>query len=181
MSGNFGISSAPRNKYLSVLVCLVTGLLYISIPHVLLPVCEYAAPASGEHSSAPDGGERGAHGTHGAHMAMPSTSGHSGQEHAVCFWTARAEAGLGGLIVFGAFLLLLSNSLERRSGISLMLAGSTVLGALIPTVLIGVCQQETMPCRIGTLPALLLLSGFFFLFFLLNSFYLVKRRKTDND
>ena len=107
---------------------------------------------------------------------------HSAQEHAVCFWTAKAEAGLGGLIVFGAFLLLLSNSLERRSGISLMLAGSAALGALIPTVIIGVCPQENMPCRSGTLPALLLLSGFFFLFFLLNSFYLIKRRKTDaND
>jgi hypothetical protein len=78
----------------------------------------------------------------------------------VCFWTARAEMGIGLLTVFGA-LLLLTGSDERRLGITLMLAGTAVVGALIPYALIGVCERETMPCRAGTLPGLLLLSGLF--------------------
>jgi hypothetical protein len=77
-------------------------------------------------------------------------------------------------------LLLFADSPKRRSGISLMLAGSAVLGALLPCALIGVCQQESMLCRAGTLPALLLLSGFLFFGALAHSLYLIKYRK-GND
>jgi hypothetical protein len=93
----------------------------------------------------------------------------------VCFWTARAEEGLGLLVIFGG-LLLFSRSAERRMGISLMLAGAAVFGAAIPCALLGMCRGETMPCRAGTLPALLLLSGFLFFFALLNSIFLLKIR-----
>jgi hypothetical protein len=34
---------------------------------------------------------------------------------------------------------------------------------LYPTVLIGVCPGPSMPCRAGTLPALVILSGFLLL------------------
>jgi hypothetical protein len=40
-----------------------------------------------------------------------------------------------------------------------MLAFLAIAGALYPTVLIGVCPGATMPCRTGTLPALMILSG----------------------
>jgi hypothetical protein len=153
------------HKYIQVLLCLAAGLLYIAVPHVLLPVCEYAALAPAGHMP-------------GALMPLPE---HSAATHMVCYWTARAEAGLGGLLIFGALLLLLSSSRERRSGILLTLAGGALLGAAIPSLLIGVCRQESMPCRAGTLPALLLLSGFFFLLALLGGLYAGRRRKADGD
>ncbi|MDR2125177.1 MAG: DUF4418 family protein [Desulfovibrio sp.] len=170
------------------LLYTVAGVLYIAVPHVLLPVCEYAGAAAAHHHAAPPHGEQayGAHTPperHGAGAVPghqePATEPleHSKSGHVVCFWTAGAEAGLGGLVIFGSLLLLFAGSPERRSGITLSLAGSAVLGALIPTLLIGVCQQESMPCRAGTQPALLLLSGFLFLFALLHSFYLIKYRK----
>jgi hypothetical protein len=164
-----------RERYIQVLVCIAAGLLYIAVPHVLFPVCEYAVLAAGEQ--APTMGHMG-----GA-MSLPESSGpeHSGPAHMVCYWTARAEAGLGGLLLFSALLLSLSASRERRSGIMLTLAGSAVLGAAIPSLLIGVCRQENMPCRAGTLPALLLLSGFFFLFALLNGLYSGRRRKEGGN
>ncbi|MDR1489132.1 MAG: DUF4418 family protein [Desulfovibrio sp.] len=175
-----------KGKILALLYAVV-GLLYIAVPHVLLPVCEYAdASAAHHHAASVLGGQ--AHNTHtpppdhhGSGSAAPNhqedPAVHSEPGHVVCFWTAKAEAGLGGLVIFGSLLLLFAGSPERRSGITLLLAGSAVLGALIPSVLIGVCQQESMPCRAGTLPALLLLSGVFFLFALLHSFYLIKYRR----
>lgn len=168
-----------KGKILALLYAVV-GLLYIAVPHVLLPVCEYADASAAHHHAASIHEERG-HGAHTPpteqHGAGSSASVDSETEHAVCFWTAKAEAGLGGLVIFASLLLFFAGSPERRSGITLMLAGIAVLGALIPTELIGVCLQESMPCRAGTLPALLLLSGFFFLFALLHSFYLIKYRR----
>jgi hypothetical protein len=169
------------------LLYVVVGLLYIAVPHVLLPVCEYAG-ASAAHHHAASTHEEGKHGAHTPpteqHGARGSVAGHqedavghSDAVHAVCFWTAKAEAGLGGLVIFASLLLFFTASPERRSGITLVLTGSAVLGALIPFKLIGVCLQESMPCRAGTLPALLLLSGFFFLLALLHSFYLIRQHK----
>jgi hypothetical protein len=157
------LETRMRNKYISAFLCLGMGILYIAVPHTLLPVCEYAETAMGGHA------------------AIASPMGHSTQSHMACFWTARAELGLGMLIIFGGLLPALSNSIEQRLGITLMFAASSVLGAAIPAVLIGVCPGETMPCRAGTLPALLILSGLFFLFSLLNVLFLNKRRKAGGN
>ena len=153
-----------RNNYLSALICLAAGALYAAVPHLLLPVCEYAA-ASVEH-------------------AMPAVMGHAHaaesageQSHMVCFWTARAELGVGLLAICGGGLLLFARSVGLRLGVTLMLAATAVTGALIPTALIGVCEQETMPCRAGTLPGLLLLSALFFFWALLNARHLAGRGK----
>jgi hypothetical protein len=180
------MSNINSKGKLSALPYVFVGLLYIAVPHVLFPVCEYAGASSARQHAASVHGEL-AHGAHTPpaeqHGAGSSASGHpedavghSGAGHAVCFWTAKAEAGLGGLVLFASLLLFFAGSPERRSGITLVLAGTAALGALIPSWLIGVCLQESMPCRAGTLPALLLLSGFFFLFALLHSFYLIRRR-----
>jgi hypothetical protein len=170
-----------RNRYASALICILAGILYIAVPHVFLPVCEYAETAVEGHAVAPAGHTHGAHASFSEHGAEAAPSGHQAenakhaeQSHMVCFWTAQAEAGMGVFIIFGGLLLALSNPTERRFGITLMLAASAVLGASIPTLLVGVCLPEATPCRAGTLPALLLLSGFVFLFSLLNSLYLAK-------
>jgi hypothetical protein len=167
-----------NNRPLSALVCLLAGLLFLAVPHKIFPVCGHAgAPAApsflGEEAPfAPLSPEASRH-------LSSLQPGPAGKAPMVCFWTARAEGGLGFLIIFGGLLLLFAKAPERRLGISLMLAGAAVFGAAIPCLLLGVCRGETMPCRAGTLPALLLLSGFFFLFTLLNSLFLLKVRRAQ--
>jgi hypothetical protein len=163
---------------LSALICVLAGILYIAVPYRIFPVCGYAGIASPAEkelaASAPAAG-------HGQIALSPRHPGaeFSGRTRMVCFWTARAETGPGILMIFGGLLLLFARSRERRLGVTLMLAGTAVFGAAIPYGLIGVCGGEAMPCRAGTLPALLLLSGFFLLFALLNVPALLKDRRGD--
>jgi hypothetical protein len=150
------------NKKISlVLVCLLAGALYILIPHFIFPVCDLVktdsphavAAMAGHVHAGMDMGE-----ATGAVMEAVSTA------KAVCFYTAKAELGLGILIILGAIWLMAVKNPGQRSGIMAMQASAAVVGALFPTALIGVCASESMPCRAGTLPALVILSVLFFLF-----------------
>jgi hypothetical protein len=77
----------------------------------------------------------------------------------ICWHAWRAEIGLGlAAMIVGALMLLARASFE--SGLSLSLLPLAAAGALYPTVLIGVCPGASMPCRAGTLPALVILSSF---------------------
>lgn len=76
-----------------------------------------------------------------------------------CFWTAKAELGVGSLITFGGLLSCFSRDAGARFGIAAMTAGTALLGIAFPTALIGVCPSEAMACRMGTLPALVLINS----------------------
>lgn len=75
-----------------------------------------------------------------------------------CHWTGQAEIGIGILILCGGVLLTVFQSQLIQIGISIMTALTGVLSLLVPTVLIGGCKMETMPCRAATFPALIVLS-----------------------
>ena len=108
-------------------VFIVCGALSVLFPQFLLPVCQ----------------------------GMVST-GSGGGIPMKCFWTARAEIGAGALVAFGGLLFCVSRDTGVRFGIAAMTAGAALLNIALPTVLIGVCATETMPCHMGTQPALLL-------------------------
>jgi hypothetical protein len=74
-----------------------------------------------------------------------------------CFWTARAELGVGALIVLAGILLFLSRNRSTTLSLHAMVSGLGLVTVLVPTVLIGVCAGPTMPCHEGTLPALVML------------------------
>lgn len=74
-----------------------------------------------------------------------------------CFWVARATLGNAGGVVFCGVVFLFVSTPGVRLGAALMLLFTGLLTALTPNALIGVCPGESMPCRIGTLPALSLL------------------------
>lgn len=97
-----------------------------------------------------------------------------------CFWTARAEIGAGALIIFGGIRLCVLCAPGIRLGVSLMAAGTALLAMAFPTVLIGVCAFEYMPCRMGTLPGIMLVGTLVFAVSLLacREFYIEMKKET---
>lgn len=130
-----------RVKFLAVLL-LVLGVLIAVTPRYIFPVCEYKG------------------------LRMMTQGG--GYTPMRCFYTGRAELGLGLLTVLLSIFLLLSTQRETQIYLSLSLALVFSLSLLIPFWLIGICQGPTMPCRVGTWPALLLEGGFGLVFSLLS-------------
>lgn len=110
---------------------LLLGLLTALTPYYIFPVCQATVAAAS-----------------GAAIPMK------------CFWMARAVLGQGMIVMFAGALLAFSSSPGVRLGASLMLLPVSLVTALLPTWLIGVCMNEAMPCHMGTLPALCLLSLF---------------------
>ena len=71
-----------------------------------------------------------------------------------CGWTARAETGIGALVVVAGGLLVSRSTPETRQAVGVFSIATGVLVILFPTVLIGMCRLADHPCRTGTLPAL---------------------------
>ncbi len=71
-----------------------------------------------------------------------------------CGYTARAETGIGALIVVAGGLLIARGTRETRQAIGVFSVATGVLVILFPTVLIGMCKLAEHPCRQLTLPAL---------------------------
>ncbi|NLL77799.1 MAG: DUF4418 family protein [Clostridiales bacterium] len=75
-----------------------------------------------------------------------------------CFWTARAELGVGvSISILGLLSAIFGNPILRL-GLTAGVLLNGILALLIPTVLIGVCGSNHMNCRALTLPALSVLS-----------------------
>jgi hypothetical protein len=114
------------NAYGALLALL--GIIIILTPWIIFPVCEmegsYVVTAAG--------------------MKLPMT----------CGWTARAETGIGALIVVAGGLLIARSTRETRQAVGVFSIAMGALVILFPTVLIGMCKVATHPCRMTTLPAL---------------------------
>jgi len=114
------------NVYGALLVLL--GIIIILTPWIIFPVCEmegsYVVTAAG--------------------AKLPMT----------CGWTARAETGIGALIVIAGGLLIARSTRETRQAVGIFTIAMGALVILFPTLLIGMCKVATHPCRMTTLPAL---------------------------
>ncbi|SHN83398.1 protein of unknown function [Desulfitobacterium chlororespirans DSM 11544] len=75
-----------------------------------------------------------------------------------CFWTARALIGVGGVIALLGAAVIFLKSTPLLAGLSLAVLLNSILAFLIPNLLIGVCGEATMDCRVVTLPALNILT-----------------------
>jgi drug/metabolite transporter (DMT)-like permease len=71
-----------------------------------------------------------------------------------CGYTARAETGIGALIVVGGGLLIARSTPETRQAVGIFTIATGILVVLFPTILIGMCRLADHPCRQLTLPAL---------------------------
>ena len=106
------------------------GALAVAAPRQIFPVC-----GMGRYAPAP--------GSPGGHHA--------------CQGTLQAETALGGMLM----LIGLAPALwpRRKTGLAASLAAMVIAGLVIisPLHLTGLCRMSTMPCRAGTLPALVTL------------------------
>ena len=118
---------------------MIIGLLYILVPQYLLPVCQNTLTL-----------------VNGNTIPMK------------CFWTANAINGLGAAVCLAGLVICLCTSAAMRMGISLMTGILSLLAIAISVFLIGVCVNEAMPCRIGTLPAICVLSAILFIVSIVN-------------
>lgn len=71
-----------------------------------------------------------------------------------CGYTARAETGIGALIVVAGGLLIARNTTETRQAVGIFSIAHGVLVIVFPMLLIGMCRLADHPCRQLTLPAL---------------------------
>jgi len=119
-------SDKTINVYGALLVLL--GIIIILTPWIIFPVCEmegsYVVTSTG--------------------MKLPMT----------CGWSARAESGIGALIVVAGALLIARSTRETRQAVGIFTIAMGALVILFPTFLIGMCKVATHPCRMTTLPAL---------------------------
>jgi hypothetical protein len=118
-----------KNRLLSGITVAVLGLLIALVPVCIFPACTKLIETA-------------------AGGAVPMK----------CFWSGRAEIGIGLLILCGGVLLAVFRSPLTRIGVSAMTALAGVLGLLVPTLLIGGCEMPTMTCRMTTFPAVIVLS-----------------------
>jgi hypothetical protein len=112
---------------------IILGILVALVPWIIFPVCE----VHGDYTTTASG------------TKVPMT----------CGWTARAETGVGALIVVAGCILIARNTPETRQAVGIFTIALGVLVLLFPTVLIGMCKVATHSCRLSTLPALELLGA----------------------
>lgn len=74
-----------------------------------------------------------------------------------CLWTARAEIGMGVLLLAVGIFLFLSRTLESRRFLSVLVLIFGIFILLLPTTLIGICINPDMPCVVLMKPILLLI------------------------
>jgi hypothetical protein len=140
-----------KNRWIPGGITILLGVLTALVPAVIFPVCK--------------NGIETAHGT-----TVPMR----------CYWTGRAEIGVGVVLaICGLFLLLLRRA-HTRAGVALAVPLIAALGIALPAGLIGGCTMATMPCQSATFPVLYILCGGSLLFGAAQAFFLLrdKEKKT---
>jgi hypothetical protein len=114
----------------SGLIVALIGFLIIVTPNWILPVCEGLLELA-----------------NGKQVPMR------------CFWTARSEMVLGGLVLISGLMIAYVNSSEARRRLNHQVVFLGLATILVPLFIIPTCMNPDMACNVGTKPALLLLGG----------------------
>jgi hypothetical protein len=76
-----------------------------------------------------------------------------------CWWSAQAEISIAIMFIVAGITILAFKSAETQLGVSVMTIALGVIAILIPSVLIGGCMKDTMPCQSITFPCIYAISG----------------------
>lgn len=117
--------------YWPAIILIILGIFIVVSPWTIAPVCEvngmYAKLASGKD------------------FLMP------------CGWTARAEIGIGALVIVAGILLAFAKSAESKMMIGIFGVVLGLLTILFPTVITKMCALADHPCNLLTKPVLIVL------------------------
>lgn len=98
-----------------------------------------------------------------------------------CYYTGRAEIGLGILIIILGGILFVFSKEEIREGISIAQIGIGVLILLYPTKIIGLCGMSDMDCRVQTFPALIVISVILIVVSVVNILYITRKKQKTGE
>ena len=76
-----------------------------------------------------------------------------------CYWTARAELGLALPLAAAGVLFFFSRRKETCRALAVLVCALGVVALLLPTVLIGVCENGSAVCNTAMRPILLVTGG----------------------
>lgn len=169
-----------KNRLINGILFIILGAFIAFGPQTIFPVC-------GVHSSKKASGHETEQKKDQMSMQMDDKQSDSSNQNASenkmtmgtgmvmkCFWTARAELGLGILIAILGALQIVFQSVQLRLGLNISIILNGILALLIPISLIGVCDSKHMSCHSLTLPALAVISSFLIIAALVNAIYLFK-------
>lgn len=112
------------------------------------------------------------------HVCKPDQS----EMYMKCYWTARAELGIGIVISILGLLSAISASAKTRIGLNISVVLNGIAAFLIPSFLIGVCDGKHMHCHAVALPALSILSAVVFALAVINIIYTYRNgEKSKNE
>lgn len=69
-----------------------------------------------------------------------------------CFWSCKALIVVGCVLALVGLLQLLAKNAETRKALGIVGLALCVSAILIPTVIIGGCVKDNMPCKLLTFP-----------------------------
>jgi hypothetical protein len=93
-----------------------------------------------------------------------------------CYWSARAEIGIGALIAALGAALVIFASPKTRLGLSIGIFLSGIIALLIPHSLIGGCSMHSMACRKIAFPSITVIAIFVLITAALNTVYLSRKK-----
>ena len=103
----------------------------------------------------------------------------SGMMKMSCYYTKRAEIGVGALIAVIGLVSLLISDKKIRIGLAISEFFNAALVLLFPLKLTGLCKMSDMACRVKTEPALIVISIVIFIISAAEVLFLIKQVKKD--
>jgi hypothetical protein len=96
-----------------------------------------------------------------------------------CYWSSRAEIGVGILFIATGLLYLGFKHWETSFALNIVSFVISIIAILIPAVLIGGCGNVMMVCRSLSFPVIYVLSVLSGVYAIGNSIYLIKKAKQN--